>query len=88
MKVAFRESFAQDLEAVTDTGLLQRIRRVIEAVERAQTFAEIPNLKRLETKGKYYRIRVGDFRLGATLEEGTFTFVRCLDRKEIYRFFP
>ena len=88
MKVAFRESFVQDLEAITDAALLKRIRRTIEHVEQARTFAEIPNLKRLETTAKYYRIRIGEFRLGATFAENTFTFVRCLNRKEIYRFFP
>ena len=88
MKVAFRESFVRDLAAITDAALRQRVRRTIENVEQARTFADIPNLKRLETTGKYYRIRIGEFRLGATFAENTFTFVRCLNRKEIYRFFP
>jgi hypothetical protein len=51
----FRESFDKDLAAVTDAGLLLRIQKVIEQVEAARTFQEIPNLKRLEGKGKYQR---------------------------------
>jgi mRNA interferase RelE/StbE len=84
----FRESFDQDLSALTDAGLLRRIRRVIEQVEAARTFQQIPNLKRLEARGKYYRIRVGDYRVGFVFEQGAVTFVRCLNRKEIYRYFP
>jgi mRNA interferase RelE/StbE len=84
----FRESFDQDLSALTDAGLLRRIKRVIEQVEAARTFLQIPNLKRLDARGKYYRIRVGDYPVGFVFEQGTVTFVRCLDRKEIYRFFP
>jgi mRNA interferase RelE/StbE len=79
----FRESFDTDLSAITDPGLLRRIRRVIQQVEAARTFQQIPNLKRLEAKGKYYRVRVGDYRLGLVFDQGAVPFVRCLNRKEI-----
>ena len=88
MKTAFRESFDADLAKITDVALLRRIQRVIEQVEAAQTFQQIPNLKRLEAAGKYYRIRMGDYRIGFVFEHGTVTFVRCLNRREIYRYFP
>ena len=88
MKTAFRESFDADLSAIADPALLRRIKRVIEQVEAARTFQQISNLKRLEASGKYYRIRVGDYRLGLVFDGGTMTFVRCLNRREIYRYFP
>ncbi len=64
MNTAFRESFDADLAAITNAALLRRIRKVIERVEDARTFQQIPNLKRLEATGKYYRIRLGDYRIG------------------------
>ena len=73
---------------ITDVSLLRRIKKVIEQVEAAKTFQQIPNLKRLETSGKFYRIRVGDYRIGFVFESGAVTFVRCLHRKGIYRYFP
>ena len=88
MKTLFRESFADDLSAINDVALLGRIKNIIEHVEGTNRFQQIPNLKRLESKGKYYRIRVGDYRLGFVFENGAVTFVRCLNRKEIYRYFP
>ena len=88
MNTAFRESFDTDLSAITDAALLRRIRKIIEQVEAARTFQQIPNLKRLEATGKYYRIRMGDYRLGFVFERGVVTFIRCLHRKEIYRYFP
>jgi mRNA interferase RelE/StbE len=88
VKIAFRDSFAKDLALLTDQTLLRRVREVIERIDQARGFQEIPNLKRLETKGKYYRVRVGEYRLGLVFENGALTFVRCLDRKAIYRFFP
>jgi mRNA interferase RelE/StbE len=88
VKTAFRESFDSDLSTIKDVALLRRIKKVIEQVEAARTFQQIPNLKRLEAAGKYYRIRLGEYRLGFVFENGTVTFVRCLHRKEIYRYFP
>ena len=88
MNTAFRESFDADLSDIADAALLRRIKKVIEQVEAARTFQQIPNLKRLEATGKYYRIRLGDYRIGFVFERGTVTLVRCLHRKEIYRYFP
>jgi len=88
VNTAFRESFEKDLSALTDPGILRRIRKMIEQVEAARTLHEIPNLKRLEAQGKYFRIRIGDYRVGFVFEQSEVTFVRCLHRREIYRYFP
>ena len=88
MNTAFRESFDADLSAIRDAALLRRVRKAVEQVEAARNFQQISNLKRLEANGKYYRIRVGDYRLGFVFEQGVVTFVRCLNRKEVYRYFP
>lgn len=88
MNTFFRASFDKDLAAVTDAGYLRRIQKMIEQVETARNLHEIPNLKRLEAKGKYFRIRLGDYRVGLVFEQGAVTFVRCLHRREIYRYFP
>lgn len=50
MNTAFRESFEADLSAITDPALLRRIRKVIEQVEAARIFQQIPNLKRLNLR--------------------------------------
>jgi mRNA interferase RelE/StbE len=88
VKTAFRESFDADLSVISDASLLRRVKRVTALLAAAGTFRQIPNLTRLETTGKYYRIRVGDYRIGFVFERGVVTFVRCMDRKEIYRYFP
>ena len=73
MNTAFRESFDADLSAISDVALLRRIRKIIEQVEAARTFQQIPNLKRLEATGKYYRIRMGDYRFGFDLTPKSWT---------------
>ena len=88
MNTQFRRTFDEDLSEIHTPGILRRIRKAIAQVEAARTFQQIPNLKRLDASGKYYRIRVGDYRLGFVFEQGAVTFVRCLNRKDIYRYFP
>ena len=48
MKVEFRDSFAKDLKGVKAKSLLGRVRGVIEAAEKADSLAELPNLKKLK----------------------------------------
>ncbi len=88
MKTLFRESFAKDLEAVKDQSLLKRVRAVIESIEQAKNLREVANLKKLKGGARHYRIRVGDYRIGVTVDGGTVTFVRFLHRRELYRWFP
>ncbi len=88
MKVEFRESFAKDLKGVKNKGLLKRAKELIEAVETANSVADISNLKKLKGGGNYFRMRVGDYRAGVTLENDTVIFVRFLNRKDIYKYFP
>ena len=88
MKVEFRASFVKDLRHLKNKELLSRIKQTIELVEKAQSQPDMANLKRLKGGHNYSRIRVGEYRLGLIIEGTTATFVRCLKRKEIYRFFP
>ena len=88
MKVDFRDSFAKDLKGVKEKSLLGRVREVIEAVEKANSLTELPNLKKLKGGGNYFRVRVGDYRVGIALEDDTVVFVRFLNRKNIYKHFP
>jgi len=36
----------------------------------------------------HFPFRVGDYRIGVIVEDDTMVFVRCLHRREIYRYFP
>ncbi len=89
MKTRFTGSFAKDLRRHRkNQELLLRIQRVIKNVEQAKVAREISAIKQLKTQGRYHRIRIGEYRVGITIEGNMVTFVRVLHRKEIYRFFP
>jgi mRNA interferase RelE/StbE len=88
MKALFREAFLKDLGQIRDRDLRSRVGQMIKAVEAANSLDGLPHLKRLRGKGQFYRLRLGDYRVGISLEQDTVVFIRFLHRKEIYRYFP
>jgi mRNA interferase RelE/StbE len=88
VNVEFKRSFAKDLKRLRSKALRAQLLTVIEQVEQAATLDEVANLKRLTGDGLYFRIRLGDYRIGLLFVEQTVVFVRFLHRRDIYRFFP
>jgi mRNA interferase RelE/StbE len=88
MQVEFRPLFVRDLRAFKDRKLRQRIEAIIMEVEAANSLAELRNIKVIQGSPNFYRLKVGDYRLGIYLQEDVVAFVRVLHRKEIYRYFP
>jgi mRNA interferase RelE/StbE len=67
MNVEFRKSFEKDLSKIRDVELLQRIKGVIEEVESLDSLTDLSNVKKLKAEGDYYRVRVGDYRIGTLI---------------------
>ena len=88
MKVEFRRSFTKDLKDIKNQDLLKRVQARVELVEKAQTLQEIDNLRKLRGSDRYYRVRVGDYRIGLIVEGDKVIFVRFLHRRDMYRNFP
>ncbi len=87
MEVKFDASFNRDLRRIRDADLRRRVERVIEEIEGASAITEVSGVRRIASRGRYYRIRVGDYRVGIEVEGGTVIFIRLGHRREIYRFF-
>lgn len=88
MRTAFRTSFVRDLKKVKDRRVGEQVRSVIEAVEAAAALSDVPNLKKMSGAAGYYRVRIGEYRIGLFVEGEDVEFVRVLHRKEMYRYFP
>jgi mRNA interferase RelE/StbE len=86
--VAFRSSFVRDLKKLKDADVRSRVREVISAVEEANSLADLPGVKKMSGSSGFYRIRIGSHRIGLAVEGEEVEFVRMLDRKDIYRYFP
>ena len=88
MKVEFRASFNNDLGGIVSKKVRERIRWVIVEAESAQSPQEIQNLRKLRGFSSFFRIKVGDYRIGIELRKDTIIFIRALRRRDFYRFFP
>jgi mRNA interferase RelE/StbE len=90
MKSDFKKSFLNDIKKIKDKTLLERVEQTILEVEKAKTMQDISHLKKLKgnRKGIYYRITIGVYRIGVTIENDTVTFVVFDARKNIYKYFP
>ena len=88
MYIEFKESFAKDLSKM-DSATLNKVKRVIEQIESAISLNAVAQVKKLKGSAQnYYRIRIGDYRMGIKLENDKVIFIRFLHRKEMYRYFP
>jgi mRNA interferase RelE/StbE len=89
LKVLYAKAFLKDLEAVSpNTGVKKRLSKLIETLKAIDTLDEIRHIKKIEGYDCYYRVRIGDYRLGLKISEDTIELIRFLHRRDIYRRFP
>jgi mRNA interferase RelE/StbE len=88
VRVSFEASFARDLKGIKDKALLRRVEQVIAEVKATTALSEIKNLVKMRGYATFYRIRLGDYRIGIEVLEDEVVFVRMLHRRDIYRYFP
>ncbi len=88
MIVEFESSFNKALEKLNDNALKLKIWTTIQTVEDAQKLSEIKNLKKMKGYKTFYRIKLGDYRIGFEFENNTINFITIAHRKDIYRIFP
>jgi mRNA interferase RelE/StbE len=88
MKTIFLESFERDIRKLKEIKIKSELLELIDYIKESGSLTEIKNLKKIKGEKKFYRIRVGDYRLGIKIENETVTFIRFLHRKDIYRYFP
>lgn len=89
MKFRIEKSFDKDVDKIKDKRLLKKLRTFISIIENTETIRQIPHIKKIEGYASFYRIQVGEYRLGmeAVLNKEV-VLIRFLHRKDIYRHFP
>lgn len=88
MRTRFRTSFERDLRKVRDRQVLTRVAAAIREIEGAESLGDLRSVKPLVGSPGFYRIRIGDYRLGMLVEGEAVEIVRFLHRREVYRYFP
>ena len=88
MKTDFTAPFDKDVSKIISANIIEKIEHAILNVENALSIRNIHRLKKLKGYRIHYRIRTGDYRIGITIEGDMVTFLRCLPRKDFYKYFP
>jgi mRNA interferase RelE/StbE len=89
MIIEFDKSFEKSLDKISNKMVFQRINKIIIELEKSESLSNIPSVKKLIGFKKYYRIRIGEYRLGfEKINDNVIRFIIIAHRKDIYKLFP
>jgi len=85
----YKKTFFKDLVKLPSYYREQVEKLVFEEIPKLDNISEIPNIKKMKGYQDYYRIRIGDYRVGCKVaKEGRVIFYRVKSRSDIYGVFP
>ena len=88
MEIRYGAGFNRDLARIRNPDLSRRIERIIGDLKAASTITDVRGLRSMTGAERHYRIRIGDYRLGVSVDGDAVTLLRFVHRREIYRVFP
>jgi mRNA interferase RelE/StbE len=88
MIVLIDKSLEKDVKKLKDKSLKLSLAKVVEELQIADNLSSIRNIKKLQGAKNFYRIRIGDYRLGLISSGNEVQLIRLLHRKDIYKYFP
>ncbi|MCP5063970.1 MAG: type II toxin-antitoxin system RelE/ParE family toxin [Ignavibacteriae bacterium] len=88
MIVKIDKSFEKDAKKINSKSIYQKISAVINEFQVAEKLSEIKNLKKLKGSKYFYRVRMGDYRIGLIIMDKEVELIRILHRKDVYKYFP
>ena len=89
MNLFYTKKFSKDLEHIENKpDLKKRLLKLIEQMKQVGSLYEIDAVRKIQGYENYYRIRIGDYRLGIKATKNGIEILRILHRKDIYRRFP
>ena len=90
MEVLFKKTFIKDFEKLP-SNTKEKVKEVcffiFPEIEDLVKFKKYP-VRKIKAFENYYRIKIGNFRIGFKKSGQQVIFMRVLQRKDIYRHFP
>lgn len=98
MKTLIRKSFENDIKRfMRKEKNSKRVQHVLQGIDDIrgnfereaanQGISQIDNVMKLRTGTEYYRVRIGDYRIGLKVSGNSIEFVRFLHRRDFYKHF-
>lgn len=90
MKVLFKPTFIKEFNNLSKIIKEEVGKICLDIFPKLQNLREFKNYDLKSIKGfkNYYRIRIGDYRIGFKIESNAVIFIRVCHRKDIYKCFP
>ncbi len=88
MEIKYKKQFLKDLARLPRSYRNNVEELVFEIIPDEGPFDIKQRVSKLKGKDNYYKIRVGEYRIGLYIKNDLLEFKRVLHRKEIYRYFP
>ena len=88
-KIEYKKTFLKEL-ARLPTGIRTRTEKIVFEELNCENPFELGYIEKLKGFENKYKIRIGDFRVGLTIDNKNKTIIlnRAANRKDIYRIFP
>jgi len=89
MELLYGKSFSKDLDAIRHESKIKKdLLELMEKIKGADSLGDLKSVRKVEGYQGYFRIKVGDYRLGIKATRNRIELIRFLHRKDIYRRFP
>ncbi len=88
MQIEFTQKFGKQIEKCVDYTIRSRLSKKIDEILEAKHFSEIKNVKKLKGNNNFYRLRIGNYRIGFVLKDNTVILAAFDHRSNIYKYFP
>jgi mRNA-degrading endonuclease RelE of RelBE toxin-antitoxin system len=87
MEIIVTKTFVKQLK-LCPAYIQEGTKLILLSLEKAKELKEVPAVKKLVGHTHYYRIRVGDYRIGIRFEKPDLLIMTILHRGTIYKKFP
>ena len=88
MNVRFKKIFIKDLKKIPERIRTQIHQLIFVDIPETNKFVDIKNIKKIKGYNTYFRLRVGNYRIGFEYDNNVIVSFRALYRKDIYKYFP
>ena len=89
MDLFYGKRFSKDLDDIQNNpNVKKRLLEAIRKFKEAGSISDFQGVRKIQGYSDYFRIKIGDYRLGIKLVQNGVELIRFLHRKEIYRRFP
>jgi mRNA interferase RelE/StbE len=88
MEIRFKKQFLKDLARIPNEDRIKIENLVFSKIPATNSNKIFQSISKMRGYQNYYKIRLGDFRIGLYIKDNVLEFQRVLHRKDIYRSFP